>query len=256
MRRSVLRACLVVFAALVVGPAALVAGGQTWPLFGAGCLLGGVVGALATDRLEGPDAILPLPRILAGFCLPLGWLVVAVQRAESALGFLATPWFLGALASLAWLVAVVVAADWRTQERIDGLTERVVFEARDPPENRRQLQIAAGIVVVLAVGVAVLGVVFGFGDQVGTMYWLFPALIPVWVPILAGSGGKEVAVADEALRVERQLHDWDTVDGYELTDDALTLSRPRWYHADLSFDRNDVENLSAVTDALDAVLDR
>jgi hypothetical protein len=256
MRRRVLRASLVVAAALVVGPVAVVVPGPTWPLFGAGCLLGGVFGALATVRLDDPRAILTLPRILAGFLLPLGWLTVAVGRAESPLGFFATPWFLGALASLAWLVAVVVAADWRTQERIDSLTEHVVFEARDPPENRRQLKLAAGVVLALGVGVAVGAFVFGLAEDAGTIYWLFPAMFPVWVPILAGSDGKEVAVTDGGVRVERQVHDWDTVDGYELTDDALVVSRPRWYHADLSFDRTDVENLSAVTDALEEYVPR
>jgi hypothetical protein len=178
-----------------------------------------------------------------------------MRNATTPLGFFASPWFAGALASLAWLVAVVIALDWRTQERIDDLTPLVVFEARDPPENRRQLKVAAGVVLVLAAGVAVLAVVLGQGDSAGTMYWLFPALFPVWIPILAGSDGKEVAVTDGGVRVERQVHDWDTVDGYELTGDALVLSRPRWYHADLSFDRSDIEDVAAVTDALDESLD-
>jgi|GEM_PF-1302694 len=256
MRRTALRISLVVAAALVVGPAATFLGEPTWPLFGAGCLLGGVCGVAATARLDSPGALLALPRILVGFLLPLGWLVVTVQRAETALGFVATPWFLGALASLAWLVAVVVAFDWQTQERIDGLTELVVFEARNPPENRRQLKVAVGIVLTLGVAFAVGAFVFGFADDAGTIYWLFPALLPVWVPLLTGSDGKEIAITDGGIRVERQVHDWDTVDGYELTDDALTITRPRWYHADLSFDRTDVEDLSAVTDALDEYVQR
>jgi len=256
MRRTALRVSLVVAGALVVGPTALVLPGPTWPLWGAGCLLGGVFGVLATARLDGPDAILTLPRILVGFLVPLGWLVVAFQRAETALGFVATPWFVGTLASLAWLVAVVVALDWRTQAHIDELTELVVFEARNPPENRRQLQIAVGFVLVIGVGFAVAGIVFGFADDSGTLYWLLPSMLPVWLPLLTGSDDREVAITDGGVRVERQVHDWDTVDGYELTDDALTITRPRWYHADLSFARPDIEDLSAVTDALDQYVRR
>ncbi|QLH78940.1 hypothetical protein HZS55_17290 [Halosimplex rubrum] len=92
---------------------------------------------------------------------------------------------------------------------------------------------------------------FALGGDGGSMYWLFPAMVSVWVPLLADSDGKEVAIADQGLRVERQVHDWTTVDGDELTDDALTLTRPKWYHADLPFDRSDVADLDAVTATLD-----
>lgn len=109
---------------------------------------------------------------------------------------------------------------------------------------------------MLAIAAAVAVVSFAFGGADESMYWLVPTMLPVWIPLLADSDGKEVAVADEGLRVERQVHDWATVDSYELTDDTLVLSRPKWYHADLSFDRGDIEDADAVTAALDDVLSR
>ncbi|QLH83890.1 DUF5673 domain-containing protein [Halosimplex pelagicum] len=253
MRRW-LRASLAAYAALLVAPAATLAPAPTWPSFAAGAILGGALGLAATATLDGPEAVLTLPRVLAGFALPLGWLWPAWTGATSIPSFLFTPWATGALAVLAWAAAVLVAADWRTRERIDGLTERVVFEARDPPGTRRQTRIAAGAVLGVAALVAVVS--FALGERAPSMYWLFPAMISVWVPLLADSDGREVAVAGSGLRVDRQIHDWGTVGGYELTDDALTLTRPKWYHADLSFDRADIDDLDAVTAALDEVLSR
>jgi hypothetical protein len=251
MRRW-LRLSLAAYVALLVAPAATLAPTPTWPSFAAGAVLGGALGVAATTAVDGPDAVLTLPRVLAGFALPLGWLWPAWTDATSISTFLFTPWVAGALAVLPWFAAGAVASDWRTRERIDGLTERVVFEAGDPPETRRQQKLAVGVVFLVAAVVA--GVSFAVGDDWSSMYWLFPSLLPVWIPIFAGSEGKEVAVADGGLRVERRIHDWDTVDGYALTDDALTVTRPKWYHADRSFDRGDIDDVDAVTAALDDVL--
>ncbi|WP_436928850.1 DUF5673 domain-containing protein [Halosimplex halobium] len=253
MRRW-LRASLAAYVALLAAPVATLAPAPTWPSFAAGAILGGAAGFAATATLDGPDAVLTLPRILVGFAAPLGWLWPAWTGATSIPTFLFTPWTGGAAAALAWVVAVVVAADWRTRERIDGLTELAVFEARNPPETRRQTRIAVGVMAVLVV--AAVAVSFALGGDMEFSYWWLPAMFGVWIPILADSDGREVAVADGGLRVERQIHDWDTVDGYELTDDALTVTRPKWYHSNRSFDRGDIEDLDAVTAALDEVLSR
>ncbi|ELZ24545.1 hypothetical protein C475_12425 [Halosimplex carlsbadense 2-9-1] len=253
MRRW-LRASLTAYAALLVGPAATLAPTPTWPSFAGGVTLGSALGFAVTAPLDGPEDVLTLPRVLTGFALPLGWLGPAWTGAASIPSFLFTPWAAGALAVVPWFAAVLVASEWRTRERIDALGERVVFEARKPSETRRQTRIAAAAVLGIAVVVAVVS--FALGGAGESMYWLFPTLLPVWIPVLAGSDGKEVAVADGGLRVERQVHGWDTVDGYELTDDALTLTRPKWYHADLSFDSGDIEDVEAVTAALDDVLSR
>ncbi|WP_436910765.1 DUF5673 domain-containing protein [Halosimplex marinum] len=253
MRRW-LRASLVAYAALLTAPVATLAPAPTWPSFAAGAILGSAAGFAATATLDGPEEVLALPRVLAGFALPLGWLYPAWTGATSIPTFVFTPWTAGAAAALAWVVAVVVAADWRTRERIDGLTELAVFEARNPPETRRQARIAVGVMAVLVVAAVVIS--FALGDGSGFSYWWLPAMLPIWIPILADADGREVAVADGGLRVERQIHDWDTVDGYEVSDDALTVTRPKWYHSDLSFDRGDVEDLDAVTAALDDALSR
>jgi len=251
MRRW-LRLALTVYAALLVAPAATLAPIPTWPAFAAGAILGGVFGVTATATLAGPKDVLAPARLVVGFALPLGWLWPAWTGATSISSFLFTPWTVGSTAALAWVAAVVVASEWRTRERIDGLIERAVFEARDPPEQRRQHRIAAGVVLAIAVVVAVVS--FAIGGDGESMFWLFPTLLPVWIPLLSGSDGKEIAVTDGGLRVERQIHGWDTVDGYELTDEALTVTRPKWYHADLSFAREDIADLDEVTAALDDVL--
>lgn len=255
MRRA-LRLSLAAYAGLLVAPAATLGPGPTWPLFAAGAVVGALASTPVTARLDRPDSVVTLPRMLVGFAVPLGWIVPALDGAESAPDVLFSQWFAGALASLGWLVAVVVAHEWQTRERIDALTERAVFEARNPPETRRQLRIAAGVVIIFAGAVAVGSFAFGFGDDSGTFYWWFPAMVPVWLPIFAGPDGRGVTVADEGLRVERQIHGWETFDGYELTDDALLFSRTGWYRTTLSFDRDDIEDLDAVTAALDEFVER
>ncbi|QPV62668.1 hypothetical protein I7X12_18375 [Halosimplex litoreum] len=252
--RRLLRVSLTAYAAVLVAPVATLAPAPTRPAFAAGAVLGGALGFGATATLDGPDGVVTLPRVVVGFALPLGWLWPAWHGATSIPSFLFTPWTAGALAVVPWVVAVLVASDWQTRERIDALTERVVFEARDPPKTRRQTRIAAA--AVLGIGVVVAVVVFALGDASASMYWLFPTLLPVWIPLLTDSDGNEVAVADGGLRVERQVYGWDTVDDYELTDDALTLTRPKWYRADLSFDREDIDDVAAVTAALDDLLTR
>ncbi|MFB6141349.1 MAG: DUF5673 domain-containing protein [Halosimplex sp.] len=248
--RQALRLVITTYVALLVAPVATLAPAPTWPAFAAGAVLGGAVGYAATATVDYRRGLQSLPVVLGGFVLPLGWLWPAFSGADSAAAFFVSPWFVGALAVVPWFVGVVAAYERRTRDRIDALTERVVFEARNPPRTRRQTKIAAGVVMVTGGAAVVVSVALGSGDS-DFVYWWFPAMLPVWLPILADSDGKEVAVADEGLRVERQVHDWATVDGYELTDDALTLRRPRWYHSDLSFDRGDVENLDEVTAALD-----
>jgi len=252
MRRW-LRASLAAYVALLVAPAATLAPAPTWSAFAAGAILGGAVGFAATATVDYRRGLGSVPVALVGFVLTLGWLWPAFTGADSVASFFLSPWFAGSLAVVPWFAAVLVAYESRRRDRIDALTERVVFEARNPPETRRQTKIAVGIIAAMTVVVVVVSLVVGSGDS-DVFTWLFPALLPGWIVMLADSDGKEVAVADEGLRVERQIHGWDTVDGYELTDDALTLARPKWYHSDRSFDRGDIENLDEVTAALDAVL--
>jgi hypothetical protein len=254
MRRA-LRLSVAAYVALLLAPIATLAPAPAWPAFAAGAVLGGALGYAATATTDYRRGLQSLPVALGGFLVPLGWLWPAFTGADSPAAFVVSPWFVGALAVVPWFAAVLIAYESRTRERIDGLTERVVFEARNPPETRRQTKIAAGVIVAMSVVVTVVSFALGSGD-LDFVTWFFPALLPGWIVMLADSDGKEVAVADEGLRVERQVHDWATVEGYEVTDDALTLTRSAWYRDDLSFDRNDIENLDEVTAALDDVLNQ
>jgi len=255
MRRA-LRISLTVYAALLVAPIGAFAPAPTWPSVVVGAVLGAVVGLGVTTGLDGPGRLLAVPRALVGLALPLGWLwpVVDGQVGFPAAAF--TPWAVGSLAVLPWLIAVTVAAEWRRRDRVDALTEHVRFEARNPPGTRRQIRIAVGVLLVLSGGTVALVAVLGVGDTSGSLVWMLPAMFSGWLPLFADSDGKEVAVTDGGLRVERQVHDWETIERYELTDDALTLHRPAWYRADLSFDRSDIDDIDAVTGALDRYVGR
>lgn len=253
MMKRAIRLSLALYAALLVAPIATLFPAPTWPAFAGGAVLGGAFGYGVSGSVDHHSGLGSLPSLLTGFFAPLGWLWPAVEGAESAVSFFLSPWFAGVLAVVPWFVAVVVAYEWRARERIDGLTERVVFEARNPPETRRQVKIAAGVVMVMKGAGVVMTFALGSGDSV---YLWLPLMVPVWIPILVGSDGREVAIADGGLRVERQIHEWEHIDGYELTDDALTVTRPAWYRTDLSFDRSDVEDIDAVTALLDEQFER
>lgn len=196
-----------------------------------------------------------VPRLLAGFALPLAWLWPALDAATSIPTFVFSPWFVGVLAVVPWLAAVAAASEWRTRNRVDQLTELASFQARQPPSERRQVRVAVGVVLLVGIGGAVVSVALAGADSLDALYWTPLALTPLWIAISEGDG-REVAIAEEGLRVDRQVHDWATVDGYELTDDALSITRTEWYRSTLSFDRSDIEDVDGVTAALDERLER
>ena len=249
MRETVFRASLAAYVALLVGPAGPLLPGAEWPLFAGGLAVGAVGGAIASRRID-PGSVLSPSRVVTGLALPLGWLIPMVTTAESLVDLYLSPWFAGACAAGVWLLVVLVAYDNRQRARIEALTEHVTFEAGPPRETHRQLQLAVGALLVLTGTVVVASALF-LGDDVSlSSYVWLPALVPVWTMLLTNRTTHEVAVAEEGLRVDRTIHDWETVESYELTDEALTIARPTWYHSDATFAREDIDDLDTVVDAL------
>jgi hypothetical protein len=108
-----------------------------------------------------------------------------------------------------------------------------------------------GALLVLT-GTAVVASALFLGDGVSlTSYVWLPAMVPVWIMLLTNRTIHEVAVAEEGLRVDTTIYDWGTVSGYERTDEALTIARPKWCHSDATFARDDIDDVDAVLEALD-----
>lgn len=254
MRETTLRVSLAVYAGLLVGPLAALLPGPTWLLLAAGCLVGGIAGAVASRRLDLPGSLLTVPRGLGGVFLPLAWFLPAIRRADAAVEVFLSPWFVGVCGSLVWLIALLIAYDARQQARLDALTETVTFEARPPAKQRRQLSIAVGVLVIVSGAAVILSVVLDADTDVASYAWVF-GLAPVWI-VLLQQQDKAVAVAEEGLRVDQQVHDWADFESYELTDEALRLSRSGWFETQIAFDPADIEDVEAVREALDAHLPR
>lgn len=253
MSDTAVRVSLTAYVTLLVGPVAVVFPGPEWPLFACGLLVGAVAGATVSRSTE-PEDILSPTRVLVGLALPLGWLVPTVATAESVVDLYLRPWFAGACAAGLWLVAVGFAYHVRQQARIDALNEYVTFEAGPPRETHRQIQRAMGALLVLT-GTAVVASALFVGEDVSISSYVWaPAMLPVWIILLTNRTTHEVALAEEGLRVDTQIHDWDSFERYELTDHALEFTREKWYHADVAFARDDIESLDAVSEALDRYL--
>lgn len=253
MNRLVFRGLLAVYGALLLGPLFALVTGPTWPLFGAGALVGGVLGAAASARVD-PESLLTVSRVVAGFALPFVWVVPIVERVDSIPGLFLSPWFGGLLGAVVWLLAFALASTIRRERRLESVTEHLVFEARPPADTRRQQRVAAGVILAITVGVGVLTFVLDSDASPSQYVWVF-GMLPVWVALLTIQQAREVAITDGGLRIQQSIHGWDSIAGYELTEDALRFTREKWYHSAFEFDRADIDDEAALRTAIERYLD-
>ncbi|MXR50385.1 hypothetical protein GRX03_02020 [Halovenus sp. WSH3] len=223
--------------------------GDSTPVVLAGGLVGGAVvgGVLVWDH--DPTDWLRGWRVPALAGLPAVWLgpiLRGLPASEPA------PWaaFLGVAALVPGLLAIALAAHARRRDRLAGATTHVTFTVRPAPGVRRQRKLGVGVVLGMSLLVAV-GFPLVLGETISPtdVLWLSPSL-PVWFVIFQDSDGREVAVTSEGLRVEQALHDWETFEGYERSDDALRLTRSQWYQSTFAFDTSDIDDPDAVVEAL------
>lgn len=208
-------------------------------VFGAAGLAGGV--AIRRWR-HGPERI-GRSRLRHGFVLPgLPVLTVQVLALLAGAEDLFSPALLGTSLA-ATLFGAIVATMVRTRyvTALDSTsTPRVSWRAHRSWRSRLRTSLvflpAAGVALVFEPGL-VLPMLAGYlGSLVG--------------PI----SGQTIAVHDAGLTVTqefaRRLLPWTQFDGYRLTDRELVLERP--LRPDIGWRRTDIEDLQAVTDALDS----
>jgi hypothetical protein len=249
MRRTALRLTLVVYVALLVAPAATLLPGPTWTLFAAGTVPGAIAGAVVTRKGDAAAWLSTVPRGVAGLLAALLWVVPA-----AASGAILTPWTVGVLAALPWLVALSTASHCRMQDRIEAATTLVTFEARPPRSQRRQMTVAATALVAFGIAVGVAFVLFTGGvENLATLAWL-PGMLSVFVVVLSNRQEREVTITDAGITVQNHLQGWDSIEGFEVTEEAVVFSRSDWYRSSFRFDRDDIDDTDAVEAALNEQL--
>ncbi|MFW6018243.1 MAG: DUF5673 domain-containing protein [Halapricum sp.] len=252
MKRVALRIALIVYATLLVGPLGTLLAGNGWALFVAGGGVGAVAGMVATDIRDPVTFVGTAPRGIAGTLLPLVWLLPAATRADSAITVFVSPWFVGALAPLVWIVAFLLGHEIRKEELRDRLATLATFEAGPPERVRRQKRYAVGVLLAVTVAIVSGTAVLGDGVELTSYVWL-PALVPVWLSLF-DEQKQSVEITDEGIFVQGTLHEWETIDDYEVDEDALRLRRTDWYRSTMQFDAEHIDDSDGVTAALDRYL--
>ncbi|WP_135826758.1 hypothetical protein [Halorussus ruber] len=244
---------------LVVPAATWVFVGPLWTVLAAGFAVTTVAAYLAARKADLATSLTGVWRNLALVGLPLVYLPALVFRPPglSPIEFVATPAAVGLLGLLPGLVAVVAGDVYRNRRAFEEATVHVKFEARPGPRARRMKLLAVGFVVFGGVFGALV-MLFAGGDlNSGTFVTYVAGVMGSLAPIFAGNGDeREVAVTDAGVKVQMQVHDWDTFADYDVTDDALVLERPGRFRSSFKFDREDVERLDEVETTLKRYLPR
>jgi hypothetical protein len=239
-----------------LAPGWITVSGLTWPLFVAGCLLGGALGYLLARTVD-LDSLSRLPVAITVTILPLVYLVwlfglMASSPGRTLVSLLVRPSTTGVFAFVPALVAVRDATRRATAERIERTDVHASFSARLSP-RRRRLQYVA-----LAVGIGtVAGLITALYISGQTTIALLLAVlvsVPALVYVAAGESEKEIVITDEGLVVDGTFAEWHDLESYRITDDSLVV-RPstRWLSA-LTFDLADIDSLEDVESALDECL--
>ncbi|WP_266083330.1 hypothetical protein [Haladaptatus caseinilyticus] len=151
------------------------------------------------------------------------------------------------------LPLVTMSRNRYTTAALAGTTEITAWEGRWP---QRWRWIAIGTMIIAIIGGSagiIAQVVFGV-EWAGDLY----LLMVLWAPLAGAANPRTFRVTDAGLVVDRpMLHrfrPWTGLTGYSLSDEALVIHRKGWWRQNLRCDRDDIEDVDAVTAALDTVI--
>ena len=183
---------------------------------------------------------------VAGFVPLVGFVVAPMNGLVAAVPF-GVGWALGIAA--AFLVGYVADRAIIRRSRAETDT-RLVWSAKRRPERGRVrlLQIATGVV---ASGFVVWNV--SNGNPGMALLWILIGGIQ-FVQDLSRLRPRQYEILDVGLVMTFGHLPWEDFDGYHLTDDDLILYGNVWPFGTVAFDRESVDNLEAVVDALDCHL--
>ncbi|WP_435158358.1 hypothetical protein [Haladaptatus sp. DFWS20] len=151
------------------------------------------------------------------------------------------------------LPLVTMSRNRYTTAALAGTTEITEWEGR---WSQRWRQISYGVMIIAILGssAGIIAQVMFRVEWAGDLY----LLMVLWAPLAGAGNPRTFRVTDAGLVVERpMLHrfrPWTAFTGYSLNDEALVIHRKGWWRQNLRCDRDDIDNVDAVTAALDTVL--
>lgn len=259
MRRE--RVLAVLFGAYVgclLGPASsFILPGPTWPVLFAGLVVAGWTGYAVGLRSDLVGGLTGFWRNASMVVFPLVYAsrFATLSPGVSPVEFFARPATVGVVASLFGFFLALAGHNCRTHRTMDETTVRAEFTARSAPESRKWLFVGGGAVGLASVGTAALFALTDVSDP-GPIAGALATAMGTLTTLAAASDEREVTITDAGVKVQMQFHDWDTFADYELTDDALVLERSARWRSSFEFDRDDVDDLDEVEDALKRYLPR
>ena len=258
IQRRVVDILLGVYIALLVVPAAIIAGGGAIvdsPLAVAAASVGiAVVGALAARSVDDlVDQLLSAPVVVGVFCLPLVYVPYLIFATEprSTAALIAV---VGCAALVPGSVSLFVGIYLRIRRFREQSTEIVAVTVGNPG-NSTLKQI--GPIAVAVGGITMIGA-SAWSFFTGDDGFVTPASLGglLALMLLVGDDGTELTVTDIGLYVDQPVIFWEDLDGYRLTDDSLALVRSEWYLPDWQFDREEISDEKALLDGLREFLPR
>ncbi|GAA0250348.1 hypothetical protein ACFFQF_32380 [Haladaptatus pallidirubidus] len=151
------------------------------------------------------------------------------------------------------LPLVTMSRNRYTTAALAGTTEITEWEGRWP-QRWRWIAIGAVIIAILGSSAGIFAQLVFNVDWGGYLY----AVMVLWSPLAGVTNPRTFRVTDAGLVVDRpMLHrfrPWTAFTGYSLSDKALVIHRKGWWRQNLRCDRDDIDDIDAVTAALDTMM--
>jgi len=222
-----------------------------------GGLLGlGTLGAkVGLQRVDDPARRFRKGGELAGVLGVAGIVLLAAFGVSYTHGFVAAiPFGVGGAVGfgLAFLIAYVAdrAIVVRSRAETDS---RLTWSAKRRPETGR-IRYLQTVTAVVAVGLVIWNI--SNGTPKFALLWVLIGGLQFGDDIVRKLHRRRYEILDAGLVTTFGHLPWEDFDGYRLTDDELVLHGNVWPFGTVAYDRESVDDLDAVVDALDRYLPR
>lgn len=205
---------------------------------------------LGLDRVDDPARRFRNGIELAGALGLAGLVVLASFGVDYVHGFVAAIPF-GVGGAVGFVVAFLIAYVADRAIVVDSRAEtdlRVTWSAKRRPERGR-IRYIQTFTAIVALGFVVLNVFIG--DLGMALLWVLIGGLQFAQDILRTVHRRRYEILDAGLVTMVGHLPWEDFDGYQLTDDDLILYGNIWPFGTVAYDRESVDDLEAVVDALD-----
>ena len=261
--RRLIEALLGVYVATLLLPTLAVTGwvavtsASLGSILAAGLTIAGAGGLAATTMPKLPERVTSLPAVAATILPPLLFLPYLVfaepaGRAE----WLA---IVGLLAVVPGMLVPIAGAVIRNQRLRSEATEHAVVTVGDEDDGMFGPRGESVLFVVVTIGA--LAMIVGtalsvIADSASNTSLLTSLTGLSSLLFLFTDDSTELAVTDAGLRFDRSMTPWDDLDGFRVADDEIEIERAKWWLPTRDFDRDDMSDDEAFTEALNEFLPR